>query len=150
MASTREAINLAKRVEFWQKRLAVLGLDSWRIESVSVVDETPSGIDARATVQPSHLYKSARFWFTREFVDTVNERELDETIIHEWMHVYMRDLDQAIEEVEYEIAPASRSQWAARVQHEREGFVDALARQIYTIYKAEADATPATLARHAR
>lgn len=129
----RDAVALAKRVEFWQKKLSFLGLAHWRIEAVHIVDETPGGVEARATVQTKARYDNCRFWFTHDFVDTATQKEIDETILHEWMHVFMRDLDRAIESVEDALSPGVSTQWEDWVDHEREGVVDRLARQFYAL-----------------
>jgi len=145
-----DAIKLAQRVEFWRDRLVPLGLTHWRIERVSVVAETPNGQSANASVQPSHTYDSVFFWFKEEFLQEASKRQVDETIIHEWMHVLMRDLDQAVEAVEDELSPASERQWAERIGHEREGLVDRLARTIYLLYVSDANASKTALGRLAR
>lgn len=142
-----EAVRLAKRVEKWRDRLVCLGLDHWRIDAVHVVDETPGGPWAKATVRPSHSYDSCEFWFTFDFMAEATERELDETILHEWLHVVMRDLDQAVESVESELSSGYREAWSDRVRHEREWLIDAMARQIYLLWQAPQEATPATLRR---
>lgn len=140
-----EAIRLAKRIEKWRDRLIPLGLGHWRIDEVSVVDETPGGPAAGATVTPSHSYDSARFWFTHSFLADADDRQLDETIIHEWLHVAMRDFDQAIESGEFDLASSARDRWSDWVGHEREGLIDKLARQIYALWVAGPEATPAHL-----
>lgn len=145
-----DAIKLAKRVEFWQNRLVPLGLGHWRIDQVSVVEDMPNGARAKATVQPSHTYDSVVFWFAQDFVAEANQRDIDETILHEWVHVFMRDFDQAVESVEYELSPAAQSRWGDWVGHEREGLVDRVARTLYMLYTAEKGASPATLARIVR
>lgn len=124
-------INLAKRVERWQKRLGPLGVAHWRIESVTITDAVPGEPGALAAVQPSESYDSVRFYFDAEFIDNCNERDLDETILHEWIHVAMRDLDVVIHDVEETLPPAAADFWARSIHHAREGLVDRLARQIY-------------------
>lgn len=145
-----DAIKLAKRVEFWRDRLIPLGLGHWRIDQVSIVDETPGGYRAKATVQPSHTYDSCIFWFTHDFLSEASKRDVDETILHEWVHVFMRDFDHAIESVETELSPAAESRWSDWVGHEREGVVDRIARSFYMLYRAEKDAAPAALRNIAR
>ena len=143
-----EAIKLAKRVEAWRDRMVYLGIGHFRIDSVSVVDETPGGPTAGATVIPSHTYDSCRFYFTISFLESIESpRQLDETIIHEWLHVAMRDLDQAIESAEDDMTGTARETWNSRITHEREGLVDRLARQVYALWAADSEATPATLRR---
>jgi hypothetical protein len=118
---------LAKRVEKWQKHLAPLGIGHWNIESVNLVDETPADVGAQATVGSHSLYDNCIFWFTHSFIEEATERELDETIVHEWLHVAMRSFDQAITSVEDSLAPAVNDQWHSWVHHEREGLVERLA-----------------------
>lgn len=131
----RDCINLAKRVERWQQTLAPLGVSHWRIGAVTVTDDVPGQPDSQAAVQPSHDYDSVRFWFLEEFVDSATERELDEAIIHEWMHVAMRDFDAAVLWAEDSLAPAALSAWEDRIHHEREGIIDRLARLIYALHE---------------
>lgn len=131
MTSERAAIKLAERVEEWQDRLRWLGIGHWRIDAVHVDDETPGGPHANATVRASYHYQSCEFWFKHEFVDNANDAELDETIIHEWLHVAMRDFDRAVESIEDQLSCSVREVWESRVDHEREGLIDAVARQIY-------------------
>lgn len=135
MTTEREAIALAERVELWQERMAALGLGHWRILRVSVVDETPGGPHSNATVQPSFRYNTCKFWFKHEFIDNANPAEVDETIIHEWLHVLWRDFDQAVESIETQLAPAVSSVWEDRVEHEREGLIDICAQYIYSLHE---------------
>lgn len=135
MTTEREGIKLAERIELWQERLRWLGIGHWRIDAVHVVDETPGGPHANATVRPSYHYQSCEFWFRHDYMDECTEADLDETIIHEWLHVAMRDLDRAIEAIDDQLTPAARDIWDARVDHEREGLIDAVARQIYFTFE---------------
>lgn len=132
-------MNITDRVHFWQEELEPLGLGHWRVDAVNVVDETPGGSEAKATVQVSHFYDSCTFWFTNSFLDEANDDDLNETIIHEWLHVAMRDFDAAIEEAEEQFGTEACSQWTARVRHAREGFVERLARQIYEAGTLQSD-----------
>jgi hypothetical protein len=125
---------LAKRVEAWQKRLGPLGLQQKRIECVTLTDEVPDNDTAVAGVQPGGNYDSVRFFFAHEFLEETDDRGLDEVILHEWLHVAMRDLDRAIDAAAYELSAGARYQWNERVHHEREALVDRLARQIYALY----------------
>lgn len=129
-------IQLAKRVEQWQKRLPLLGVGHVTIKCVTLCDETPGGPQAKATVQSSTHYDEAHFWFTFDFIAECDEAELDQTIIHEWVHVAMRDLDSAIESVDEQLSPAVNEVWTDRLEHEREGLVDKIARQIYHLWLA--------------
>jgi hypothetical protein len=125
---------LATRVEAWRDRLAHLGMSHFRITSVHVQDETPGGPRAEASVRPSGAYDSVEFWFKWDFIQTCTNYELDETIIHEWLHVAMRDLDEAIDSVESWMTKQAYEDFVDRVDHEREGVIDRLARQITSAY----------------
>lgn len=129
-----DAISLAERVEVWQHRLAVLGLGHWRIEGVTICDEVPGVNGSEAAVQPSFQYDSATFWFRADFVENAAEQVLDETIIHEWLHVAMRNLDQAMDSINDSLSPAAREVWQDRINFEREVLIDRLARQIYALH----------------
>lgn len=135
VTTERESIKLAERIELWQSRLARLGIGHWRIDAVHVDDETPGGPRANATVRPSYHYDSCEFWFKHDYVDNASEAELDETIIHEWLHVFMRDFDRAVESVEDQLAAAVRDIWDEHVDHEREQLIEAMARQIYELWE---------------
>ena len=127
MTTEAESVKLAQRVAYWQKRLAPLGIGHWKVESVNIADETPSGPGALATVHVANDYDVCSFWFTHKALDESTAEELDQTIIHEWMHVVMRGFDQAVEAVEDHLSFPVRAVWEDRVQHEREGLVDRLA-----------------------
>jgi hypothetical protein len=146
--TNRDAIKLAKRVEFWQHRLAALGLGHWRIGRVSIVsqDDMPGDRRAKASVQCEPVYDTCDFWFEYSFLEGATEKEVDEVILHEWVHVFMRDLDQAVESIENALSPGVGEQWEDWVDHEREGLVDRMARQFYALYMAEAEAKPAKIA----
>lgn len=128
--TNKQALQVAKRVHFWQKELASLGIGHWRIESVSCVDEVPGSPGALAAVAPSSSYASVTFWFKNDHVEDSNPRELDESIVHEWIHIVMRDLDVAIESVDDQLSRSVYELWNDRVTHERETLVDMLARDI--------------------
>lgn len=148
MATEKDAIRLGKRIEFWQKRLEPLGLGHWRIDAVHVVDDVPNnGYRAAACVRPSVHYDYCEFWFGHEYLDNCNPRDLDITIIHEWLHVAMRNFDSAAESVEDVLASNVEEIWSERVRHERENLIDRLSRQIYVLWEADARAGPAVLRR---
>lgn len=136
MMTDAKAIKVAKRVEFWQRQMASLGLGHWRIESVSCVDKVPGAPGSLAGVFPSSRYASATFWFKNDHIEECTPRELDESIVHEWMHIVMRDLDAAIESIEEQLSASVQDLWSDRILHEREALVDMLARDIVARYYA--------------
>lgn len=114
----------------WQGRLSLLGVSHWEVEDVTIEDDE----DNNAGVRVSGAYDSCSFYFTPVFLAEASDSALDNVIVHEWVHVAMRDLDKAIEAGSYEIPIGSRHQWDLRVFHEREGFVDQIARQLVEFY----------------
>lgn len=129
-----EGIRLAERIEWWQHKLADLGISHWEIDRVSIVSDMPHG-DANASVQPADRYDSCMFWFWDEYLEDATADQVDKTIIHEWLHVAMRDLDVAIESAGTDLAYATRRVWDDRVFHEREAFVEHLARTLHALHK---------------
>lgn len=127
-------IQLAKRVEKWGKTLSTLGVAHFVIDRVVLCDETPAGRGYCAEVVTMASYDSASFYFTHNFLEDVEARELDQTIIHEWVHVAMRDLDQAITSIDPQLSPAAQHLWCDRVHHEREGLVERLALTLYDMH----------------
>jgi hypothetical protein len=131
------SVQLAKRVEKWQYALVELGVAHWRIIAVTLTDEMPNEDDADASVRVSSNYDSYHIFFRNEFIETTDEDRLDETIIHELLHVSMRDLDEALETAEAWMTPAGYNDWAHTVNHAREGHVERLARLIKRLYYDE-------------
>lgn len=132
--TNKQAIQLAKRVETWQERLKGLGIGHYEIERVSCVDETPGGPNANATVHTAKHYDVVIFWFKNDYLDEADEGSIDRTIIHEWIHVAMRDFDAALEAVEAWMPERTYEDWEERIDHEREGLVERFARQLYSAH----------------
>lgn len=132
MSLTPEEI--AERVEAWKKRLDLLGISHWRLDEVILVDdgEMPGGAraDAAAAVFIPDRYDRCRFYFNNAYLDDASSADIDQSIVHEWLHVAMRDFDQALGVVEGWMPDQTYSDWEDRVNHEREGLVDRLAWQI--------------------
>ena len=128
-------VQLAERIEKWQRRLAPLGVAHWTIDRVVLCDETPSGPSANATVRTSSTYDYCTFYFRNEFIAEAAADELDTTIIHEWLHVAMRDLDEAVLSANAQLSPGFCDAWEDRLTHEREGLVDRLALALMLAHK---------------
>lgn len=125
---------LLKRVKFWQRTLVDLGLQHWRIEDCEIVDETSHGPTAAASVGTSKQYASVWFQFRREFLSEAPPEKLDETIIHEWLHVFLRDLEEAKDGAQSWLPDASWTDFEERYDHETEGVVEAMARLIVRLH----------------
>lgn len=138
-----EPIALAERVEAWQKRLGPLGIDHWRIEVITVGDddEVTSRRDAIASAGVSTHYESVRFFFRGSYLEDCSLRDLDETIVHEWLHVVGRDLDFAYSELDEWFPLATWDLVLAGLNHARESEIERLARLIVSLWYAPAKAS---------
>jgi len=125
---------LAKRVEAWKDRLEFLGLGHWRIDGVGILDDIPDTENSVACVQTAHLYDNFRMFFRRDYIEESDEADIDETIIHELIHVAMRNLDRTYETVEEWMPRHTFADFMVTVGFEREAFVERLARTIYGLY----------------
>lgn len=125
---------LLNRIEFWQRKLQPLGLRQWRPEVTYTEEVEGTRYDAVASCSTSTHYDSVWFQFQQEYVRTQPRWKLDETIIHEWLHVLFRDLDAAVGYAEDYMAPQVREMWDMQVEHERERLIESLARTIRMLY----------------
>lgn len=126
------------RVLYWQRTLAILGISTWRIE-VTVVT-TPFGqIDTDAVMQCAADYDHAYMQIRQGWLDDedTSNRDLDETVVHELLHIAMRDFDGAIEAIDEQLAPAVKELWEHDVTHEREGLIDRLALLIVSFHDGD-------------
>lgn len=132
-------INLAKRVEKWQRTLVELGIAHYRIEQVTITDIMPNADhgDADASVMTSEKYDSYIIWFKDEFLERTTSRRLDETIVHELLHVWMRDLDESLSSVEDYMSSGAHAEWTERVDHAREGMIEGMARLIVRLHNGD-------------
>lgn len=120
---------LQKRVKFWQKRLAPLGVGHFRIDRIEVTPEPHGNSNAWAAVHVSNSYDSCEFEFRPDVLDQEPE-DADETIVHEWLHVFLRDFKQSIHYVDDQLSNAIQDMWDDILSHEEEGVVDRLARLV--------------------
>lgn len=114
---------LTTRVERWMSELEALAIGHWRLDSLEVVDSD----DFWAAVLSNGSYDRFQLRFDREFLSDTDEAGLDEVIVHELLHVAMRDLDAALK-VAFPFVPgADEGMWWERVKHEEEGLIQRLA-----------------------
>lgn len=125
-------VELAERVEEWGKLLAPLGVAHWHIGSVALLEDDGTGWVARA--KTSLQYDRCWFEFKRDFVEAATEDDLDQIILHEWMHVAMRNMDARIEQAEDWMPAATYNLWKDAVTHDMEGVVDRLATVLLQFY----------------
>ena len=122
-----------RRVEFWQQTLEPLGLQPWRT-NVSFMDEPEGKDNALAACHTSEAYDTCTFQFAHDHVEDAEKYQLDETIVHEWLHVLFRDYNQSISSVYDQLAPAVAEQWDTQMNHELEGVIEKLARTICALH----------------
>jgi hypothetical protein len=135
-------IQLAKRVEKWGKTLAPLGVAHFDIAQISVGDQSmfpacPDNKYPQAAVQVDPQYDKCWWYFHDDYLEACTAAELDQTIVHEWVHVAMRDFDFSLETVEAWLPEAAYTSWEQTVNHEREGLVDRLATMIYQLHSGK-------------
>lgn len=126
-------IQLAKRVERWGKRLAPLGVAHFEF-TVTTCDEVPPDGSGQAAAWVSSDYDAVKFYFQNDYVEESSEDQLDQTIVHEWLHIAMRDFDNVTELVETWMPEATYTQWEQMLKHEREGVVDRIATLIVQLH----------------
>lgn len=129
-----DPVKVTKRCEKWQSRLSHLGIGHWRIIRVQFVDEVPGSPNGQAAARIPPNYDSVEFFFKWDFLESVDHYELDCAIVHEWLHVAMRDFDGALEAVESWMPEKTHEDFEETVNHEREGLVERLARTIVGLY----------------
>lgn len=124
-----------ERVVYWQGVLAALGISHWNLEYVKIVQYPGGSPSSEAGVWKSDDYDTCRMEFKRSAVEEANEiEELDETIVHEWLHVAFRDYDEAIQSISSTLAPTISDLWDNRLEHEVEGLIERLATLIVELH----------------
>ncbi len=127
-------IQLATRVEKWGKKLAPLGVGHWSIESVCISELEES----RATVETSKNYDECWWDFDVTFLKECQAHELDQVIIHEWVHVAMRDLDNLVYDTAERWLPEEAFQdFRENLLHEREGHVDRVSKALTQLHAGQ-------------
>lgn len=134
---------IVKRVDYWQhhKSLRHLGLGHWRF-IVKWHDECEVGgkliEEAVASATPSPFYDDAVLTFSEEAFSTPDfEDDEDRVIVHELLHIAMRDLDEAMEaDLKEFLPPPVQDSHEERVRHAKEWYIDALSRVIVSMDRA--------------
>lgn len=129
---------LRDRVAYWQHHpaLSSLGLGAWDLSVEWLPEDNDDPESPIASAEPHHYYDEGELKFSRAEIDNCTALEVDRAIVHELLHIFMRDLDEAAEEqISLYFPFPAASGWRARVKHEREGFVDRMARTIVALDK---------------
>lgn len=116
---------LEARIRQWQSRL---GLAPWEI----VVEHADEPTDAWATTKSSPQYRRSTLTFDPALREA-GAPKADLIIVHELLHVLMRDVDESFEAVAGQLHPQAVDLAAKRYYHAVEGFVDALAGAIIAL-----------------
>lgn len=139
--TSKRAIQLAKRVEKWQSTLGPLGLAQYTIDRISTSDEPGGNPHSAACVTPSGDYDRCVFEFRNDIVDYAYDNDdfeyLDQTILHEWLHVAFQSQQNSIELVHSYLAPMVSEVWEEQLTHELERLIDRLARQLYAAFYSD-------------
>jgi len=127
-----------RRVTYWQKKLKPLRLEHWDIE-VEAVDEPSDSVfySAKAAVTMSSHYDTVYLEVCKAWLPDAEPGDIDKVIIHELIHVAMRDFDDAIHRVEDVLGVPARGIWKEELRHERESLVEQLARTLYLAYEGD-------------
>lgn len=107
-------------VRAWAPRL---GLSHWEIDVTW--DETLTDDVANVVVESS--YDGARITLRADLVEHPDAEYVEATVVHELLHVVMRDLDATLPPVLDLLPRGAASLARARYEHESEGIVDRLA-----------------------
>lgn len=123
---TRRQVDVALRL--WQHRLA---LDAWRIELVidgERWDANDRG-DCDASVWRSNDYDVARVYLNPSTWQSWADAELHEHLVHELLHLTLRDLEHVLDHVEPLLHADAHRIASEAHRHVLEQAVDRLARQ---------------------
>lgn len=132
---------LAKRISYWQDHPSMRHLDiaRWRFRLYWIEDTADDDPDYVVVghAHPHDFYTDANLGFSKErFEDEHYDHDQDRYIVHELIHVAMRDFDRSITDespLEDYLPPPVLGLWSKVVLHEREALVDALARTIVSL-----------------
>lgn len=120
-----------KRVDHWRVKLAPAGLSHWHFEFEypdGVIEDNYDG-EADACVRVHQTYDNAR-WEVGRAVFSMTEDEVDKLIVHELLHVMMRDLNRVERDMLSEIGGRPAAILEERLDCAIEQFVERTARAI--------------------
>jgi hypothetical protein len=131
---------LYRRVEYWQRKLKGLGFEHWRVTVTVSTELEATDTDARDGLDPvayadvSHYYDTVDFEFRKDMLDKPQD-EIDELIVHEWLHVWDRDREQGEVELFRYLSEDARQAERDRVCAAKEGQIDRMARVLVALSK---------------
>jgi hypothetical protein len=110
----------------WQTRL---GLERWQLTHSW---EKPLVRGANAVITRSSSYDTASLRVARDWQSWPADK-LAWNVVHELLHLHMRDVDQTVAPVKDALHPDAWAMFNARYEHEIEGVIDRLAARIVEI-----------------
>lgn len=122
------------RVNYWRGRLRSLGLAHWQFEYKFDFDkdEDYRGRDAQATVRVHESYDTAYWVIPRPSLE-LSPEEIDHIILHELMHVAMRDVNKVEHEMMMILGGREGDVYEEALTHAIEGLVERLARSFFDV-----------------
>jgi hypothetical protein len=103
-------------VRLWQERL---GLERWKLE----LRVSAEPMDGFGEFDVSSQYEVA----TITVASGLSPEQVEQTVVHELLHLMCRDLDAVVEDARGQLHPQASVQVEKRYEHEIEGFVERLA-----------------------
>ena len=119
-------------VRDWQSRLK---LDHWQI---TVDLDKAAGEGCVAECDRADSYDTATIRFAPGFSDW-SRHYTEQAVVHELLHLYERDLHEAVKSVESLLGKPAYQQFSDRLLHEREGIVDRLATVIVGLVSVDVE-----------
>lgn len=107
-------------LETWRQRLA----PEWTV--TIDWDKQPESENAHASVYRPDDYHRSHIRVAKDFL-TESDEVQEQTLIHELLHLAVRDMDQAFRSTEGPLRGETYSVLEAQWEHAEEGFVDRLA-----------------------
>lgn len=127
-------VTIQDRVDYWRDACEPLGLGHWRVK-VKIVENPDGSRSANAAVKISAQYDSAEIEFAEEALETLDDDEIDEAIVHELMHIVFRDFWGLLTDQEGAFSAGAWNLYMERLEHETEGVIDRTARAIVMAHR---------------
>ena len=121
---------LGARVRYWSR---ILRLRHWDFD-VEIVEGFADSPESYARCHCEDSYDQALLSFKQEWLDEAEYEEIEIAVVHELLHVYMRNFDHTVERIEDQLAPTTAAIWHEQVKHDRENTVDRLSRLIVQLH----------------
>ena len=132
-----DAAEMKQRVEEWMAYMPFLGLAHWQI-TVEINDAPDGNFGSNACVTPHADYEYAHLQFRREFLEEHEEwDEIDMVIIHELLHMVLRNFDGLHDNIGTQLNPPVRHLFMSQINHELENVIERIAQAMWALYSPE-------------